>query len=274
MIKRIVQWAARWHRKSPHERYLWLYRIGSVRAGLISLVPLRLPWLLNHFGSDKHRPGWHRYGDIYQALFRPLKYRPIRMLEIGIGGYGESLGGTSLLAWQAFFPRGTIFGADIKDKTALAGKRRHVVILDQSSQPQLDELKDRLGPFDIVIDDGSHMNAHQILTFERLFDAVREEGVYVIEDIQTSFWPGVIANVTWDGAGINAPRFGETCYGYFLELAKYLNQAEFPDRTGLDPRMAAFARQIRGIGFHRNMIVIQKGRNDDPSIFVASSSTE
>jgi hypothetical protein len=47
--------------------------------------------LLQGFRSDKHMPGWHRYGDTYGALFRRFKYRRVKLLEIGIGGYHTSL---------------------------------------------------------------------------------------------------------------------------------------------------------------------------------------
>ena len=150
MIKRLAKVLLGWGRRSTREKYLLLYRWRGVVANVLSPFPVPLPWLLHHFGSDKHRPGWHGYGPVYQALFRAMKYQRIQMLEIGIGGYGESLGGTSLLAWQAFLPRGTIHGADIEDKTALARGRRHVVILDQSSAPELDALKVNLAPFDLT----------------------------------------------------------------------------------------------------------------------------
>ena len=130
-------------------------------------------------------------GPTYASIFRPWKYRPVRLLEIGIGGYGESPGGASLLSWQAFFPFGRIIGADIEDKSALTGWRRDILNLDQSSPTQLTALSRNLAPFDIIIDDGSHLNAHQ-LNIEHLFAALKDGGIYVVEDVQTSFWPGAV----------------------------------------------------------------------------------
>ena len=244
------------------------YRLSGRIANLISLCPLDLPSLFQWFGSDKQQPGWHSYGPTYQTLFRPWKYRRLKLLEIGIGGYGESLGGASLLAWQAFFPFGTVYGADIQDKRVLAAGRRRILHLDQSSPSSLIAARDAEGPFDIIIDDGSHMNAHQILTFEHMFESLKDGGIYVVEDIQTSFWPGLVAGVTWDGAAFDGPDFGKTCHGYFLELAKYLNQAEFPDKRTLDPRLSSLAASIRHIMFSHNMITIHKGPNHDKSTFV------
>lgn len=272
MFKPLIQRLIGWHARPEREQYLLRYRAYAVLANLIAPLPVPLGRLFTLFGSDKQKPGWHNYGPAYQALFGRWKYRPLKMLEIGIGGYGESLGGASLLAWQAFFPFGTIHGADIEDKTVLSGWRRPVSILDQSSPEQLTDLKQRHAPFDIVIDDGSHFNAHQIVSFEHLFDAVRDGGIYVIEDVQTSFWPGKVGQATWDGASIADPGFKDTCFGYFLEMAKYLNQDEFLDRAGVNEAFATRARSIRQITFEHNLIIVRKGVNRDGSAFVRRSA--
>ena len=46
------------------------------------------------FGSDKR--GLHRYTQHYERHFRPLRDRPLRILELGIGGYGADSGGAQL----------------------------------------------------------------------------------------------------------------------------------------------------------------------------------
>jgi hypothetical protein len=44
------------------------------------------------------------------------------------------------------------------------------------------------GGFDIVLDDGSHVNSHMISTFETLYlDHVKAGGVYIVEDVHTSY---------------------------------------------------------------------------------------
>ena len=44
------------------------------------------------------------------------------------------------------------------------------------------------GNFDIVIDDGSHVPSHQLLTFETVWPHITPGGIFVIEDIETSYW--------------------------------------------------------------------------------------
>lgn len=231
------------------------YRI----AGLLSLLPMRLPKILKLFGSDKQRPGEHSYGATYDASFRPFRYKKIKILEIGL------LTGASLLAWRCYFPFATTIGIDIEPKPEMAGSRTRIYTADQSSAVDLAMVAAKEGTFDIIIDDGSHQNEHQIFTFYQLFDSLRDGGVYVIEDVQTSFWPGEVATFQWDGRHISDPEFHRTCYGEFLELAKYLNQAEFLTQEDTDPRRMAFGRRITRIAFEHNLIFVWKGSNNQPS---------
>ena len=265
MILGLIKSLIGWERKSKHQKDRLAHRAGRAAATAICLVPVPLWTLLRAFGSDKQRPGWHSYGRTYHALFRPMKYRRVKLLEIGIGGYGVSMGGQSLLAWQAFFPFGAIVAADIVPKHELDGGRVRIRAVDQSSATDLARLRRDDGPFDIVIDDGSHMNAHQIFTFQHLWDALNDGGIYVIEDVQTAFWPGVVEGVQWDGAPIRDPAFRDTCYGYFLELTKYINHAEFIDTAGLDDSLLAIARTTKQILFEHNLIVVRKGDNSEAS---------
>ena len=66
-------------------------------AALMSLAPVSLPYVLALFGSDKQKPGEHSYGETYQRLFRRLRYRRLKILEIGVRS------GASLSAWRAYF---------------------------------------------------------------------------------------------------------------------------------------------------------------------------
>jgi len=263
VIKRLVQTLISWEGKSELDKYLLVYQALSLLARGVSLLPIPLWRLLRAFGSDKQQPGWHSYGNTYGELFKHRKYGRVKLLEIGIGGYQDSPGGRSLLAWQAFFPFGTIVAADIVPKPGLAAKRRRIYQIDQSSGKDLAALCREEAPFDIIIDDGSHLSAHQLFTFRHMFPALKDFGVYVIEDVQTSFWPGRVMNVQWDGARIDDPAFAQTCYGYFLELAKYINHAEFVDDQNVDETMLELARQITRVTFEHNLIILSKGNTTE-----------
>jgi hypothetical protein len=193
----------------------------------------------------------HHYGATYHSLFRKLKYRRVTLLEIGVGGGDRGAGGDSLVVWRCFFPFGKIIGCDVEDKTRISGGNIHVHIVDQSSEADLSRITHDEGPFDIIIDDGSHRNDHQIFTFSKLFDSLKERGIYVIEDVQTSYWP------EFSGKPIRC-QDTTTCMGYFLQLANYLNYTEMRTSEGVVTDMLNIGKRIRSIYFEHNLIVVHK----------------
>jgi hypothetical protein len=263
ILKKIIGWDA----ISPSRREVIRYKINSFIATLTCVIPRDIANIFLYYETDKQAAGIHHYGAAYGEFLKPYRYRRIKILEIGVGGYADTLGGNSLLAWQAYFPFARIVGCDIRDKRALNTRNTRIYRVDQSSAEDLAELVRAEGPFDIVIDDGSHLNRHQIFTFEALFESVSKDGLYVLEDVQTSYWPDRVGPVAWDGAHIGDDRFADTCVGYFLDLAKYLNHAEFRSRCGVDDRKLRLARSIRRIAFEHNLIFVQKGDNTEPSNF-------
>jgi hypothetical protein len=225
------------------------FSLMRLAAPVLSVLPLSASTVLRLSGSDKDVG--HHYGDTYQRLFRPYKYRPIKLLEIGIGGYKEHLGGESLVAWSCYFPFASIIGCDIEDRQTLQGGRIRIHQLDQSSEAQLITLAETEGPFDIIIDDGSHVNSHQILTAQVLLPHVKPGGLYVVEDVQTSYWP------EYGGKSVS-DQDQTTCVGYFAALASYLNHPEFRDAEQLDGGLLATAKKpIRWIHFEHNLIVVK-----------------
>jgi hypothetical protein len=264
MVKRLVQAAIGWQRKTDRERNVIRFRLKHWLASAMCLLPLPLTFWLSHFRSDKHMPGLHQYGRLYANSFRPFRYRPIKFLEVGIGGYREDIGGRSLLAWQAYFPFATIVACDIEPREFLSSARTRIYQLDQSSRDELAALRGKEAPFDIILDDGSHQSAHQLITFAGLFDAVRPGGLYVIEDVGTSYLDREVGGIVWDGKHPTDPMFHQTCMGHFLEIAKLLNGPKIYDFVGVDPALLDTARKIRRVSFEKDLIVVHKA-DDRPT---------
>lgn len=176
-----------------------LERIGLAVAAVFSTCqddPVRLDRSAIDFSSDKSicTPWVTQH---YENHFNDLRNQAVRLLEIGIGGYEyEGLGGDSLRTWQRYFRRGIIYGLDINEKTGISGPRLRTIQGDQGDSKFLEELGGELGPFDIIIDDGSHLNEHVRNSFLHLFPYVRPGGFYVIEDLQTSYFPSYGGNST------------------------------------------------------------------------------
>lgn len=269
-MKRLLLRTLGWYSRSELERDLIRFRVASFLSGFLGLLPIPLRRVLLRHRSDKHQVGGHLYGDTYGRIMRPMKYRPIKLLEIGIGGYDTAIGGRSLLAWLEFFPFGAIVACDIQDRTSLRSRRLSVYQSDQSSKDDLQRIAHEHAPFDVIIDDGSHLNRHQIFTFGEMFGALKDGGTYIIEDVQTSYWPGDVSGTNWDGAHPHSSAFPSTCVGHFLEMAKYLNHSEFLSNEGASATMLLAARQIRSITFEHNLVIIQKGRNETPSNILPS----
>jgi len=249
-MKQLLKQLLKWKQRTEPEKHLLRYRLLYAASFLACLFPLPLTFLLRACRSDKHGPLQHQYGHTFDSLFRRFKYKAVKLLEIGIGGYKNGMGGQSLNAWQCYFPFGTLVACDILPREQLQTPRTKIYRLDQSSEAQLLELRSKEGPFDIIMDDGSHRSPHQILTFKVLFQSVNRGGIYVIEDVQTSYWQD------WDGASVTSPAFADTCVGYFLEMTKYLNHEEFADGNAEFREQAIPVKQII---FEHNLIIVLKG---------------
>lgn len=136
----------------------------------------------------------------YERIFAPLRERPVRLLEIGV-----AYGGSCEL-WSDFFPHPDtrVIGLDVAlpEATGDANSNSRITLekCDQNDGERLREIALRYGPFDIVIDDGSHRYAETLKCYRQLFDHVRTGGYYVIEDWGVGYWPDR-QHVFSDGAG-------------------------------------------------------------------------
>jgi hypothetical protein len=231
----------------PPPLYRYFVRITQAVLGWWFRNDLTLLALL--FATDKW--GTHWYTQHYQRYFQPLKGKRLNVLEIGVGGLEDpNVGGKSLRMWKAYFRKSQIVGIDIYDKTALREHRIDIRQCDQTNSEALIRLSSEYGGFDIIVDDGSHLNQHVIQTFHVLFPLLRPNGIYTVEDTQTAYWP------TW-GGGIDNPS---NLMEFFKKLVDGLNHAEYPS-DGYEPNY--FDQNVIEIAFFHNLIFIRKGNNDE-----------
>ncbi|MDE0472102.1 MAG: hypothetical protein OXH57_09190 [Ekhidna sp.] len=141
--------------------------------------------LLNIFTNGCKHPvhKWHHYLPIYDKYFREFRDTPFRFLEIGV-----SQGG-SIDMWREYFgDQAIIYGIDINENCAsLNGQSGQIRIGSQSDESFLLKVVEEMGGLDVVLDDGSHKMKDITATLEILFPLLNERGVYMIEDLHTSY---------------------------------------------------------------------------------------
>jgi hypothetical protein len=244
MIMDSLKWRVKGHLSKESLARLRRLRAGAKTIGKSS----DLSALATVYGTDKW--GGHFYTQHYQRYFSAWRKRNIRLLEIGVGGESDlDAGGQSLRMWRRYFPNAQIVGIDLYDKTHLSEKRMTVLQCDQTDTARLASISEKYGPFDIVIDDGSHLNEHVMTTFQFLFPLLKSPGFYAIEDLQTAYWP------SWGGIR------GKSSVDYLKRLVDGLNYAENP----MQQQPTYFDRNIIEIAFFHNLCVITKGNNDEPT---------
>jgi demethylmacrocin O-methyltransferase len=256
-MKAVIKSVMAWDRMSPERRAL--VRKAGVIAENMALALGSLAGLSLHrlarIANTKDFGTPHAI-QLYDRALRPMRWKPLSILEIGVGGYDDHDGGRSLRLWRAFFPRARIAALDLYDKTALSRGRIQVFQGSQADSAVLERIARNRSGFDVIIDDGSHINAHQIRSFNILFPHLRPGGVYIIEDTQTSYWQG------FGGGAVGSAEYARSCMALVKNLVDGLNHTEFPDPAY---RASTLDREIVSIQFARNLIIIEKGDNSGVS---------
>jgi demethylmacrocin O-methyltransferase len=203
--------------------------------------------------------GSHWYVPHYERHFKDLRRKKLRILEIGVGGYANpSAGGASLRMWKDYFPKSSIYSLDIFDKSSLEEGRIKIFRGSQNDPDFLRKVIEEMGGLDIVIDDGSHINEHVVTSFRTLFPLLSENGIYVIEDTQTSYWP----DFGGDSYDLNNPN---TIMNFLKSLTDGLNYEEIARKNR---RLSDFDSNIVSVHFYHNIVFIYKGRNEEGSNLV------
>ncbi|MDP3085098.1 MAG: hypothetical protein Q8N44_15595 [Rubrivivax sp.] len=217
-------------------------------------------------GGDLYRswqqiPGghkWWHYFQTYERVMVDLRKRPIRFLEVGV------YRGGSLAMWRQYLhPDSVIVGLDIDPECArfdAPASQTHVRIGDQSDTVFLGRVFAEFGPFDVIIDDGSHVCSHMIKTFGFAFlNGLGERGIYMAEDTHANFWP----------------EYRDQNYS-FVDLCKDLvdlshehylpHRGPLPYQFGRRGRVTSvqlprIGAEIESISFFDSIIVIQRDAN-------------
>jgi len=231
------------------------YELRKIVANLLAMFVFgNLTLLAKLYKTDK--TGSHWYTPHYMNHLRKFKNKNVKLLEIGVGGYeNPKIGGHSLRMWKKYFAFGKIYAIDIYDKSAIQENRIKIYQGSQIDREFLEKITDEIGLFDIIIDDGSHLNEHIIESFKILFPKLKDGGVYAVEDIQTSYWD----DYGGDAKNLNNPK---TAMNFLKSLTDCINHQEIPDENYNE---TYYDKKIVSIHFYHNLVFIQKGNNDEKS---------
>lgn len=209
--------------------------------------------------SDK----WEHYFAIYDHLLAGRYGKKINYLEIGV-----QKGGGLETARKLFAPGSRLVGLDVDPKCKgleAGGIADRMFIGSQSDEATLKALTAYCPEFDVILDDGSHIQEHMITSFIRLFPCLAQGGVYIIEDTHTCYSPE--HQQSFHGLGI---------YDYFKGLSERLNldfidpglrknRYKLPrEKRDVIRQEPDICREIFSIEFFDSVIAIRKRKKKEP----------
>jgi len=210
-----------------------------------------------NFNSDK----WEHYFEIYDHLLGRFYESKIKYFEIGVQN-----GGSLEIAKKIFSHDSFIMGLDIDPNCKhLEGKIANKIIIGSQVDDTVLSKVSEFAPFDIIIDDGSHIQSHMIVTFLKIFPLLSQNGVYIIEDTHTNYSPE--HQESFLGIGL---------YDYFKGLSERLNidfinshfrkeRYKLPrNERSLINQIPDIVRDIFSIEFFDSVIAIKKRTKIEP----------
>lgn len=222
-------------------------------TGLISSCPFSFNSIIifmnkfeDFFYNRTHRSihKWTHYLDIYNKHFGKFVDKDIKFLEIGVWKGG------SLDMWAYCFGENSqILGIDIEPECKNLEKNNiKIEIGDQSDIDFLEKIAAKYGKFDVILDDGSHKNNHQIQTLNFAFEhLLSDNGIYLVEDCHTSYFK------FYDDGGYKNPKS-------FIEHTKNIID-QLNSRNSIEIDHTYFTKNLESIVYYDSIIVLNKEAN-------------
>ncbi len=187
------------------------------------------------------------YFEIYHRHFKKFRNKEITVLEIGV------FHGGSLQMWKHYFGnKAKIYGMDINPKCKeFEEKNISILIGSQSNRNFLRKLKSTLPPIDILIDDGGHTMKQQKIAYEELFPHIKEDGIYICEDLSTSYEP------KYGGGKKRCGTFVQYSKNFIDSLNAYHSKQSFF-------KIDSLTKSAHSLHYYDNMIVIEKRKKEKP----------
>ena len=200
---------------------------------------------------------WQHYFEIYDRYFSRFRNKEVHIVEFGVSHGG------SLQMWKKYFgPKAKIYGIDVNPECKkLEEEQVQIFIGDQEDRKFLKSLASSIPKIDILIDDGGHTMRQQIHTFEELFQKIDENGVYLIEDLHTSYWD------SYGGGHLKRDTFIE----YSKNFIDYINAWHSKDVNSL--AVNDFTKSAYSLHYHDSILVVEKRPMQKPFHLMTGTPT-
>lgn len=180
--------------KLTKKKYFNFFILHKVNNDLLSR-------LCRKYGTDKGfedntaaNRNCHTYSGYYHHLFSHCRDNVKLVFECGIGTNNpkllSSMGskgkpGASLRVWKSYFPKATIYGADIDKKILFSEERIKTFYLNQLNSRSIKKAFNKIKKknFDLIIDDGLHTFESGRIFFENSINFLSKTGIFIIEDV-------------------------------------------------------------------------------------------
>ena len=188
------------------------------------------------------------YFDVYDRHFSKYRGTDVHVVEFGVSHGG------SLRMWKDYFgDKAKIYGVDINPNCKqLEEEQVEIFIGDQEEREFLKTIAESVPRVDILIDDGGHTMKQQINTFEELFSHVQDDGVYLCEDIHTSYWDEFEGGYKRKGTYIE----------YSKDFIDYINAWHSREPKKLS--VSDFTRSAHSLHYYDSILVIEKKPMEEP----------
>ena len=198
---------------------------------------------------------WKHYFEIYEENFSKFRNKRITILEIGV------FRGGSLKMWQNYFGnKANLIGIDIDPACKkFENNNNKVYIGDQTNENFLRSILNENENPDIIIDDGGHTSNQQISSFNFLYEDLKPNGVYLVEDTHTSY----VKEFQDREDNLTFTEYAKILSDELNDWYRVMNYKSYKKKVD-QVDVSYWARNIYKISFYNSIIAIEKRRSDIP----------
>ncbi len=200
---------------------------------------------------------WDSYFEVYDRHFSKYRGKEVVIVEVGV------YHGGSLKMWKNYFgDKAQIIGIDINPECKKFEEDNiKIYIGSQEDRSFLTQLKQLAPKIDILIDDGGHSMKQQITTFEEMYHHLSKDGVYLCEDVHTSYFE------EFGGGYKKQDTFIEFTKNHIDELNAWHSR----NKNELD--VTEFTGSTKSIHFYDSIVVFEKGEIKRPESLVSGEKS-